>query len=48
MEGLLVEFASLRAVVWCEYAASIRWLEWLGFERGPQVGAFFVYTKERV
>lgn len=47
MDGLLAEYRTLSAWVWLGHHVTIRWLEWLGFARGPSDGTFAWYTKER-
>lgn len=40
VEQLLSDHYYLSAFVDCEYTRAVRWLEWLGFERGSKLGRF--------
>ena len=38
LESLLQTHYHLTCIVDSEYTRAVRWLEWLGFERGPKIG----------
>lgn len=47
MSDLLTRYSTLVAWVWIGHTVTVRWLEWLGFEKGPTQDDFAWFVKER-